>query len=67
MGKACQRNVFLSWSAFPSLIVYFIIAWGIRTNNLICQIKHFQGTCDPCSYCVLLFRPHVWKRLVLLD
>ena len=45
---------------------HFVIAWGTRTTNLICQIIEFQGTCDPCCYYVLLLRPHVWKRLALL-
>ena len=30
---------------------------AIRTTNLIHQITDFQGTCDPCCYCVLLLRP----------
>ena len=30
---------------------------AIRTTNLIRQIIDFQGTCDPCCYCVLLLRP----------
>ena len=57
---------FLSWSAFPGLFDCFIIAWGIRTTNLICWIIDFQRTCDPCCYYVVLLRPHVWKGLALL-
>ena len=34
--------------------------------NLICWIIDFQGTCDPCCYCVLLLRPPVWKHLAWL-
>ena len=45
---------------------HFVSAWGIRTTNLICPIRGFQGTRDPCCYYVLLLRPQVWKRLALL-
>ena len=34
--------------------------------NLIWWIIDFQGTCDPCCYCVLLLRLPVWKHLALL-
>ena len=30
---------------------------AIRTTNLICRNIDFQGTYDPCCYCVLLLRP----------
>ena len=40
-----------------------IIAWKIRTINLICQIIDFQGTCDPCRYSVVLLRPQtIWME-----
>ena len=58
-------QTFLS-SSFPGLFDHFIIVWGIRTTNLICQIIDFQGTFDPCCCYVLLLRPHAWKRLALL-
>ena len=45
---------------------YFVIAWGITTTNLICQIIDFQGNCDPCCYYVLLLRSPVRKHLALL-
>ena len=57
---------FLSWSSFPGLFDHFIIAWGIRTTNLICQIIDIKGNCDPCCYYLLLLRPQVWKCLALL-
>ena len=64
MGKACGLNfpflVIFSWSLWP-----FVIASGIRTVNLICQIINFQGTCDPCCCYVLLLRHQVWKCLAL--
>ena len=60
-------RTFLSQSSFPGLFDHFITVWGIRTTYLICWITDFQGTCDPCCYCVLLLRPHVWKRLALLQ
>ena len=64
--KSVDRT-FLSWSPFPGLFDHFVIAWGIRTTNLICQIIDFQGTCDPCCYSVLLLRLHVWKCLAFLE
>ena len=39
---------------------------AIRTTDVICRIIDFQGTCDPCCYCVLLLRPQVWKPVALL-
>ena len=50
-------RTFLSRSGFPGFFDHFIIAWGIKTTNLICQIIDFQRTCDPGCYCVLLLRP----------
>ena len=64
MGKVCGLNSPLS--AFPGLFDHFIIAWEIRTTNLIFWITDFQGTSDPCCYYVLLLRPQVQKRLALL-
>ena len=64
-AKRVDQN-FLSSSSFPGLFDHFIIVWGIRTTNLICQIIDFQGTFDPCCCYVLLLRPHAWKRLALL-
>ena len=49
-GQKWAKHVdqtFLSRSTFPGFFDHFIIAWGIRTTNLICQIIGFQGTCDP--------------------
>ena len=54
---------FLSRSPFPGFFDHFIIAWGIRTTKLTCQIIDFQWTCDSCCYYVLLLRLHVWKHL----
>ena len=62
----CVDRTFLSLLPFPRLFDHFVIAWGIRTANLICQIIDFQGICNPCCYYVLLLRPHVWKHLALL-
>ena len=45
---------------------HFVIAWEIRTTNLICQVIDFQGTSDPCCCYVLLLRPLAWKHLALL-
>ena len=59
--------IFLSQSAFLGLFDHFIVAWEIKTTNLICHFIDFQGTCDPCCYYVLLLRAHVWKCLALLD
>ena len=64
-AKRVDRT-FLSSSSFPGLFDHFVIVWGIRTTNLICQIIDFQGTFDPCCCYVLLLRPHAWKRLALL-
>ena len=72
-GQRWAKNVketFLSWSPFPNLFDHFVIAWGIKTTNIICEIIDFKEICDPCCYCVLLIlflRSHVWKRLALLD
>ena len=59
MGET-QDLTFLSQATFPGLFDHFVITWGIETTNLICKIIDFQGTCDPCCYCVLLLRPQVW-------
>ena len=58
-------RTFLARSAFPGLFDHFIIAWGIRTTNLICWTIDFQGTCGPCRYCVLLLRPPCMEALSL--
>ena len=63
----CVNQTFPSQSAFPGLFDHFIIAWEIRTTNLICWIIDLQGTCDLCCYFVFLVTPHVWKCLALLD
>ena len=55
---------FLSWATFHGLFDHSIIAWGIRTTNLICRMIDFQGTCDPCCYSVLLLRPQtIWMEV----
>ena len=55
---------FFSRSPFPGLFDHSIIAWGIRTTNLICRIIDFQGTCDPCRYSVLLLKPQtIWMEV----
>ena len=59
-------RTFLSQSSFPGPFDHFVIAWGIRTTNLICQIIDIKGNCDPCCYYLLLLRPQVWKCLALL-
>ena len=41
-AKRVVQTLF-SWSPFPGLFDHFIIAWGIRTTNLLCQIIDFQG------------------------
>ena len=40
---------------------HFVTLWRIRTTNLISQIIDYQGTCDPCHYCVLLLRLQTWN------
>ena len=60
MDEVCGLN-FPCLVTFPGLFDHFVIAWGIRRTNLICQ-----GTCDPCCYYVLLLRLHVWKCLAFL-
>ena len=30
---------------------------GIKATNLVCQTVDFQGTCNPCCYCVFLAKP----------
>ena len=60
-------QTFLSQSPFPGLSGHFVIAWGIKSTNIICQIINFQGTSDPRCYCVLVLRPPVWKCLALLE
>jgi len=39
----------------------FVTVWRIQTTNLISRIIDYQGTCDPCHYCVLLLRPQTWN------
>ena len=62
-SKGAARDVksvsltFLSWPSFPGLFDHLVIAWAIRTANIICQIIDFHGTCDQCSYYVLLLYP----------
>ena len=59
----CVDWTFLSRSPFPGVFDHFIIMWGIRITNLICQIIDSQGTCNPCHYSVLLFRPQtIWME-----
>ena len=65
IGKACGLNFSFLVIFFP-VSDHFIIAWGIRTTNLICRILDFQGNCDPCCYYVLLLRHQVWKHPALL-
>ena len=65
MGKACGPDFPFSVT-FSGLFDHFVIAWGIKTTNLICWVTGFQGTCDSCHYCVLLLRLCVWKHLALL-
>ena len=36
------HRTFLPWSPFPGLLDHFVIAWGIRTTNIICWITDFQ-------------------------
>ena len=58
-GQVWAKHVdqtFLSRLPFPGFFDHFVIAWGIKPTNIICQIINFQGTCDPCCYCVLLLR-----------
>ena len=58
------EQTFFTWSHFPGLFDHFVLAWGIKTTNLVYQIIDFQGNCDP--YHALSLRPHVWKCLALL-
>ena len=69
-ARAAARNGRSVWTELSFLGHLFlvsdhsIIAWGIRTTNLICWIINFQGTCDPCCYSVLLLRPQtIWMEV----
>ena len=64
-AKRVHRTL-LSRSAFPGLFDHFVIAWGIRTINLICRTTDSLGTCDPRCYCARLLGLHVRKRPALL-
>lgn len=65
-ARGAARNGRSMWTKLPFLSHLFLVfdhsvtAWGIRTTNLNCWITDFQGTCDPCCYCVLLLRPQAW-------
>ena len=60
-------QTFLSRSPCPGFFDHFVIAWEIKPTNIICQTINFQGTCDPCCYCVLLLRPPLWECLALSE
>ena len=55
----CVDWTLLSWSNFWSLWP-FHNSLEIRSTNLICCIRDFQGTCDLCCYCVLWLRSQTW-------
>ena len=41
-------QTFLSQLPSPGLFDHFIVSWGVRATNPICQIIDFQGNCNPC-------------------